>query len=174
MKTRFLLALVGLAISFAVPTFAQQRDTVDPQIIEQLVAIGKKYAEAVNNNDAAAVAALYTEDAVYVVDTGPIYGREAIQKHWADAFQKMHFSNLFNKRDKYFPHAIGTDGNVMWGNGEWGATVQGKDWGPVQVTGYWSNIYRREGDTWKILMDTSNVTPAPVATPSPTASPSNQ
>jgi hypothetical protein len=25
-------------------------------------------------------------------------------------------------------------------------------------TGYWSNIYRHEGDTWKILMDTSNVT----------------
>jgi ketosteroid isomerase-like protein len=174
MKIRLVVTLVGLAISFVVPTFAQQKDTVDPQIIEQLVAIGKKYAEAVNNNDAAAVAALYTEDAVYVVDTGPIYGREAIQKHWADAFQKMHFSNLFNKRDKYFPHAIGTDGNVMWGNGEWGTTVQGKDWGPTQVTGYWSNIYRREGNTWRILMDTSNVTPAPAATPSPTASPSNQ
>ena len=62
-------------------TFAQQKDTVDPQIIEQLVAIGKKYAEAVNNNDAAAVAALCLEDAVDVADTGPIYSREAIQKH---------------------------------------------------------------------------------------------
>jgi ketosteroid isomerase-like protein len=170
MKMRYLLALVGLAIGFASPTLAQQKDTVVPQIVEQLVALGKKYAEAVNNNDVAAVAALYTGDAVDVGETGPIYGREAIQKHWADAFQKMHF----NKRDKYFPHAIGTDGNVMWGNGEWGTTVQGKDWGPIQVTGYWSNIYRREGDTWKIRMDTSNVTPAPAATPSPTANPSNQ
>jgi hypothetical protein len=115
MKIHLLLTLAGFAISLASPTFAQQKDTVDPQIIEQLVAIGKKYAEAVNNNDAAAVAALYTEDAVDVGDTGPIYGREAIQKHWADAFQKMHFSNHFNKRDEYFPHAIGTDGNVMWG-----------------------------------------------------------
>ena len=138
MKMFLPVALVGLAISLTVPAFAQQKDTVDPQIIEQLVAVGKKYAEAVNNNDAAAVAALYTEDAVDVADTGPIYGREAIQKHWADAFQKMHFSNLFNKRDKYFPHAIGKDGNVLWGNGEWGTTVQGKDWGPIQVTGYWS------------------------------------
>src|SRR5271166_925892 len=133
MKIRFLLALVlvGLAISFTLPTFAQQKDEVDPQIIEQFKVLGKKWAEAVDNNDAAAVAALYTEDAVDVGDTGPIYGREAIQKHWADAFQKMHFSNHFNKRDKYFPHALGTDGNVMWGNGEWGTTVQGKDWGPV-------------------------------------------
>jgi hypothetical protein len=76
MKIRLLLALVGLAIGFAVPTLAQQKETVDPQIIEQLVALGKKYAEAVDNNDAAAVAALYTEDAVDVADTGPICGRE--------------------------------------------------------------------------------------------------
>jgi hypothetical protein len=32
MKTCLLLALVGLTISFAVPTFAQQKETVDPQI----------------------------------------------------------------------------------------------------------------------------------------------
>jgi hypothetical protein len=49
----------------------------------------------------------------------------------------------------------------MWGNGEWRTTVQGEDWGPIQVTGYWSKIYVREGDAWKILMDTSNITPAP-------------
>jgi hypothetical protein len=33
MKIRLLLALVGLAGSFALPTFAQQKKTVDPQII---------------------------------------------------------------------------------------------------------------------------------------------
>jgi hypothetical protein len=75
---------VGLAISFAVPAFAQQKDTVDPQIIEQLDALGKKFDEAWNNNDAAALAALYTEDAVLVTDTGPVYGREDIQKHYSD------------------------------------------------------------------------------------------
>jgi len=175
MKIRFLLALVGLAISFTLPTFAQQKDEVDPQIIEQFKVLGKKWAEAVDNNDAAAVAALCTEDAVFVTDTGPIYGREAIQKHWADAFQKMHFSNHFDTNDQYSPHIIGTTGNEVWGNGEWGNTLQGKDWGPIQVTGYWSDIFVREGDTWKILMDTFNVTPAPAAAPSPTATPpSNQ
>jgi hypothetical protein len=30
MKIRYLLALVGLAIGFASPTVAQQKDTVDP------------------------------------------------------------------------------------------------------------------------------------------------
>ena len=32
MKTRLLVPLVGLAISFALPTFAQQKETADPQI----------------------------------------------------------------------------------------------------------------------------------------------
>ena len=66
MKIRFLLALVWLAISFALPTFAQQKDTVDPQTAEQLSALPKKFVAAFNNNDAAALAALYTEDAVLV------------------------------------------------------------------------------------------------------------
>ena len=59
MKIRLLGALVGLVISFALPIFAQQKETVDPQTIEQLIAFGKKYDEAENNNDAAALAALF-------------------------------------------------------------------------------------------------------------------
>jgi ketosteroid isomerase-like protein len=73
MKIRLVVALVGLAIGSALPNLAQQKDTADSQIIEQM---GKKVAEAVNNNDAATVAGLYTEDAILVNDTGPIYGRE--------------------------------------------------------------------------------------------------
>jgi hypothetical protein len=38
MKIRLLFALVGLAISFAVPTFAQLKEVVDPQIRQQIEA----------------------------------------------------------------------------------------------------------------------------------------
>jgi len=42
MKTRLLIALVGLQISFALPTFAQQKNAVtDPQITQEILAIGK-------------------------------------------------------------------------------------------------------------------------------------
>jgi Domain of unknown function (DUF4440) len=94
MKIRSLLALAGLAIGFAVPTFAQQTSKPDPQLREALLALAKKVDDAWNNNDAAAVAALYTKDAVEVTNEGPIYGREAIEKHYADLFQKVHFSWL--------------------------------------------------------------------------------
>ena len=64
MKTRLAVALVGLRISFAVLSFAQEKDTVYPQIAEQIRALTIKYDEAFNRNDAAAVAALFSEDGV--------------------------------------------------------------------------------------------------------------
>jgi uncharacterized protein (TIGR02246 family) len=160
MKTRLLIALSGLAISFALPTFAQQKETVDPKILEQLEAIAKKYDEAVSNNDAAAVAALYTEDAVFVSDSGPIYGRQAIEKRYADVFQSWRPKNHITKRDPNSPRFIGTADNVAE-NGEWSETGQGPTGELIQIKGYWSAIDTREGDAWKIRMLTWNITPPP-------------
>ena len=114
-----------------------------------------------NNNDAAAVAALFTEDAVLVNDTGPIYGREAIEKMYADLFQKVHFSNHIAKLDQYSPHIIGTTGNEMWWNGEWSVTVQGQTGDPIQTKGYWTSIVVRDGDAWKDRMQIWNAAPTP-------------
>ena len=72
---------VGLAISFALPTFAQQKEpTLSEQDRQQLGALATKYADAVNKNDAAAIAALFTEDVKFVTAGGIISGREAIEK----------------------------------------------------------------------------------------------
>ena len=80
MKIRLLFALVGLAISFALPTFAQQTNTPDPQLRERLITRIKTHTDALDKNDAAAVAANFTEDAVSVEQDGPAFGREAIEK----------------------------------------------------------------------------------------------
>jgi ketosteroid isomerase-like protein len=161
MKIR-LLTLVGLAISFAVPTIAQQTNTPDPQLRERLITRIKAHTDALDKNDAAAVAANFTEDAVNVEQDGPTFGREAIEKLWADRFQKVHFSNNLVTVDEDSPHIISTDGKQMWATGAWSATIQGQNFGPTQIKGFWSVI--REGDDWKIRMLTSNVTPAPAAT----------
>jgi hypothetical protein len=65
---RLVVALVGLAISFALPAFAQEKEEVNPfpfraiaaspQLVQQLDAINLKLDEAFNKLDAAAVAAL--------------------------------------------------------------------------------------------------------------------
>ena len=173
MKTRLLRALVGLAISFALPTFAQQKETVDPKIIEQLEAQIKKYDDATNNNDPAAIAALFTEDAVFLTDTGPLYGPQAVEKQYAEWFKGWHHSNHISKRDPNTTHIIGTADNIAL-SAEWSETDQAQGEQPFQLKGYWLAIDTRVGDAWKIRMLTYNVTPAPAAAASPTASPSNQ
>jgi ketosteroid isomerase-like protein len=145
MKTRLAVALVGLAIGLAVPTFAQQKDAADPLIRQQLDALGQKYDEAFNNGDAVALAALYTEDGIEVTNTGPVYGREAIEKYYADLFQKEHFSNYLVKADQYSPHMIGTWGNDVWASGDWSCTIKGQNFGPVDLKGYWGATKVREG-----------------------------
>jgi uncharacterized protein (TIGR02246 family) len=86
-------------VSFALPAFSQQKETVDLQIVEQLDGLTQKFMDVIDSNDAAAIARVYAEDAVLVSDTqGPIYGREAIQKFFADVFQKSRISVIILPR----------------------------------------------------------------------------
>jgi ketosteroid isomerase-like protein len=135
--------------------------TPDPQLRQQLDALVRNFDEARNNNDAAAMAALFTEDAIIVTDTGPIYGREAIQKYHEDLFKQFRCSNSLSTADQYSPHSIGTAGNERYSSGEWSVTVQGETGDPIQLKGYFSCVDIREGNTWKCRMQTFNITPAP-------------
>jgi uncharacterized protein (TIGR02246 family) len=157
MKIRLVVALVGLAISFALPTFAQQTNTPDPQLRQKLVDVIAKHADAINKNDAAAAAACFTQDAVYVTVSGPVNGREAIEKWYADLFKKVRFTYYVITIDQDSPHVISTAGNEIWAAGGWNSIIKGENFGPRQITGYWSVI--RVGDDWKIRMLSSNSTP---------------
>jgi ketosteroid isomerase-like protein len=173
MKIRLVVAsLVGLAIVLAVPTFAQQKDTADARIAQQHDLIGDpkaldefgvlatKQEEAFTNKDAAAVAALFTEDAVLVAPDGIFSGKQAIEKRYEDTFQRWPFTQFNDPRDC---HLKAID-NAVWSYGEWGGTLQGEA-GPVFVKGYFSAIYVREGDDWKMrtLTLTEHPRPAPPA-----------
>ena len=185
MKGRLVFSLVRLAISFALPTYAQ-KDVADLQTTQKILALMKALNEAQNNNDGAAVAAFFTRDAVSVTTEGPIIGRQAIQKYYTELYQRWHSKNFIVKVDGNAPHLIGTAGNELWATGEWSDTGQVKNGESIPLKGYWSAIYVREGDDWKIRVDAGNVTPdsvllinrsfapQPAATPSPTTSPSGQ
>ena len=61
MKLARLLTLAGLAIGFALPTFAQEKkDTVDPEVRQQIEALLVKGDEAFNKHDGAAFADTYS------------------------------------------------------------------------------------------------------------------
>jgi uncharacterized protein (TIGR02246 family) len=120
MKIRVLLALVGLAISFAAPAFAQQQDTVDPKIADQVRALATKYDEACNKNDAVAVAAFTTDNAIWITPHGTLSGREAIQKDYADrSFGQYHINEVSTKCDQ-----VNKFGNDVDAIGTWSCSFQ--------------------------------------------------
>jgi uncharacterized protein (TIGR02246 family) len=167
MKMRFLLTVAELAIGFVVPVFAQQKDTLDQRITQQRDLLGNanalgefgvlgiKEEEAFKENDASAVAALFTEDGVLVAPDGMSYGRQAIEKRYAETFRRWPITTFSSQR--YQLNAID---NAVWAVGEWWSTLQ-TEIGPKFEGGYWSAIYIREGNAWKIRMLTVSERPQP-------------
>jgi uncharacterized protein (TIGR02246 family) len=96
-----------LASGLTAPTFAQQKDTADPQIAEEIRVFTSNFDAAFNKNDAAAVAAFYKEDAVWKTPHGTFTGRQAIEKDYDHEFRRYHSNNLSTKFDQV--DAVGND-----------------------------------------------------------------
>jgi ketosteroid isomerase-like protein len=159
MKIRFLLVLVGLAISFALPIFAQDKAAIPavpnpfqpipagPALVQQLEVINEKMDEAFNKHDAGAVAAFYTENAILSSPRGNASGREnasglpAIEKHYANLFERFSPSDRATKMN--YVYAFGGDLCAMGGSTE---TITGHQ----QSGGYLLNVYTPVRGTWKI------------------------
>jgi uncharacterized protein (TIGR02246 family) len=156
MKIR-LLALVGLAMGFALPAIALEGDLAgDVRALDEFAAFGMKYDDAYKMSDAVALAALFTEDAVLVTPEGPFSGRQAIEKWYADLFERWHPTNNIGQTDQ-----LNAIDNGAWAVGKWWCTFQSQN-GPVFARGYWSMIYVGDADGWKIRMSTFNQTSPPV------------
>jgi ketosteroid isomerase-like protein len=142
MKIQLAVALAGLAISFAVPSIAQQQNTVDPEVRQQIEAAIMKLGEAINKHDAAAVAALYTQDAVQVWSFlsagGVASGQQAIEKRYA-----VEFASSPGEFAAKLVHVYPISNEV--------SAIAEKSWGVWKDYIAW--IYARDADTWKIRME---------------------
>lgn len=139
MKMRLLLTAVALAMGFALPTFAQEKKAVDPEVRQQIEAVFAEFQEAYNNHDAAAMAALHTQDAVEVRSwAGLASGREAIGKRFAFDFASGP-GKMVNELVQVY--AIGNDICAI------SNTTVGR-----AIKGHAVTIYVRDADTWKIRM----------------------
>lgn len=147
MKIRLLGALVGLAISFSLPTFAQQNDTVDPQTRQEIETVDTKLDEAIDKNDAAAAAALFTEDAILMLPleyaperSGIFSGRRAIEKWYAQKFTEYHVTDSKGKLDQIYAVDAG-----MWAVGKWTHTVDFR-----HTVAYRAIFFLPVGNSWEI------------------------
>jgi uncharacterized protein (TIGR02246 family) len=147
-----LVTLLGLAISFTLSTFAQQRDSVDPKLAQQIRALEMKFDEAFNRSDSGGLGALYTDDAVRVTVHGTFHGREAIAKDYAEHdFRRYQANNYVRKGDRIV--AVGNDVRVI---GKWSCAFHDTDGRDKHIDGHYSWVLVREGDSWKIRRDTAD------------------
>jgi ketosteroid isomerase-like protein len=145
MKIRLRVALVGSAIGFLLPTFAQQKDTVDPQTAEQIRALVLKFDQTYNNGDPVAVAAFYTEDGVFETPVGTYQGWQTVEERYAKyEFGIWRDNNLIDTVDQ----VIAVDNGVR-AIGRF-SVIEHEAGNTITFQGHFSWIMVREGDTWKI------------------------
>lgn len=160
-----LAPLFGCAPSTALT--AGERDTIEMALAQ----ITQDYASALNQGDAAAIAALYTEDGVLLDPNQPdARGPEEIRQRYTALFDSTSFSGTIITsngptvtRDHAMDHGIST------------ATLTAQGDSGVERSWKWMSIVERQADgTWKL----KRLLPAPVGAgwpePAPPPSPARR
>jgi uncharacterized protein (TIGR02246 family) len=154
MMLRIFTIVPIVAIGLAMPAAAQHLSDQDArQAGESVVQAHNKASQA---KDAAGVAALYSEDATYITPDGPIFGRAAIQKLYEEEWKSV------TEEPAKLDRVIMLGDTVRSRTGSWSGVFHSPG-GPVHVKGYWTTTDVRDGDTWKIRVETYNMTMPPVA-----------
>ena len=135
-----ILTIMGL-LSLGSPAVAQNKATLEK--------LNDAWTAAFNKGDAAAVAALYTEDA-YVLPPGSamVKGRAAIEAFWRQAAQQMSDPKLTTidvlPLGRSAAREIGT------------VTLKTKSQPPQEVVGKYVVVWRKIGRDWKLATDIWN------------------
>ena len=94
-----------------------------------------------------------------MTNKGPLDGQEEITTYFADLFKNVHVIDHWTQVDSGSLQVIGPD--KVWRNGEWCTTVQLPNGKQAAQAGFWSAVEIRDGETWKHLLLTVNLTPHP-------------
>jgi uncharacterized protein (TIGR02246 family) len=118
---------------------------------DSVVQAHNKASEA---KDAPGVAALYAADAIMVTPDGPLVGRAAIEKYYAESFKVITLGSA--KLDQ----VVMAGDAVRLRTGTWAGVFQSPN-GPIPVKGYWTTTDVLDGNIWKIRMETGFPMTAP-------------
>ena len=138
---RIAMLALCLGVSFAAPALAQNA--------AMLQKLNDKFTAAFNKGDAAAVAAMYAEDA-YVLPPGGemVKGRSAIEAFWKQAAQQVGDAKLVTV--DVLP--LGRRGAREIGT----VTLETKGQPPQQLVGKYSVVWRQISGRWLLATDIWN------------------
>lgn len=139
---RILALLAATCLCLPLPALAQDKATIQ--------SLNDKFAQAFNAGDAAAIAALYTDDAVALPPGGEMMkGRSDIQSFWKGATEQLGGGKLttvdVKPLGKEAAREIGT------------FSFRTKGSQPQDVTGKYVVVWEKVGNDWKLATDIWNM-----------------
>ncbi len=133
--------LTAICLWGAAPAIAQDKATIQ--------SLSDKFAQAFNAGDAAAVAALYTEDAVILPPGGEMMkGKSAIQAFWKGAAEQLGDGKLTTVDVK----PLGSEAAREIGT----FSFRTKGSQPQDITGKYVVLWEKVGGDWKLATDICN------------------
>ena len=152
MRTTLISIVLGVALALAAcqPAPKQEAAPAPPSQAEIAAAINQvraTYETAVNAGDAAAVAALFTNDAISMPPSEPVLmGKEAIQSNLQSQLDQFKYEITITQDE-----AVGA-GDWAYGRGTYALKATPKAGGKaVDITGKYLNIMQHQPDgSWKI------------------------
>ena len=135
-----IVVIIG-CLSVGSPALAQNKATIEK--------LNDAWTAAFNKGDAAAVAALYTEDA-YVLPPGSaiVKGRSAIEAFWRQAAQQMTDAKLTTVDVAPLGRSAAREIGAV--------TLKTKSQPPQEVVGKYVVVWRKIGRDWKLATDIWN------------------
>jgi uncharacterized protein (TIGR02246 family) len=146
------LVLLGAGLVSA-PVLCAQTAAADSAAIHQL---GRQFSAAYIRGDAAAMADLYTSDAVIFPERSElITGRDAIARYWTPRPGRRVTRHVVT------PTRIVVDGHHAYDYGtyEIAGERDGTSWGPFR--GKYVVVWRRDNGAWRMQLDIWNSGPKP-------------
>ncbi len=148
------VALATFILTLPVLLFVScERAPEDTAEVRQAIeAIIKQYADAYNRGDAAAFAALYTEEARLLPPNGPmIVGREAIQNS-----QQSDFDTGVSGDLQLTTLEVRVARDLAYEIGEYALTIQPEEGEAIRDQGKYVVVWKRENGEWKLDVDIFN------------------
>jgi uncharacterized protein (TIGR02246 family) len=146
MKKLCAFVVTALMVGLVVPAQAQDASKAGEDL-------GKKWVAAYDAGDAAAIAALFTPDGVFIAPSGVVLkGREAIKNALAGRMKAGWTKETVNVTD------AGAAGNAAWAIGDYALIGSGENEGK-QLGGKFGETLVHDSDGWHFAMLVGNSTP---------------
>lgn len=153
---RFFTSLVVLTLSFALVSCAQlvtDRRTAELRVRQAIEKANAKFVEAFSRGDAAAIAALYIEDAKLLPPNNPmVSGRQSIEEFWKGFIEMSVWREVILETVE-----VDYNGDLASEVGTYTLAFQPEGSQVIRDTGKYVVVWNRQTDgSWKLAVDTWN------------------